>query len=130
MKPLKTAEEELREILEVDGWNVVHKGWPDFACVRDGNMMFVEVKRYKGEMLKKEQHYILTNLARLGLNCYKWTPVDGFERIEPDRPYIAPNERKRKYHGRYTLQEKYDQLSPSRKEWVDKLTAEGIEVYL
>ena len=86
MKPLKNAEEKLREQLEGDGWVVVHKGWPDFACIRNGEMIFIEVKGYKGEMLSKEQHYILTNLAKLGLDCFKWESADGFERITASTP--------------------------------------------
>ena len=86
MKPLKNAEEKLREQLESEGWVVVHKGWPDFACVRNGEMIFVEVKGYRGEMLSKAQHYILTNLAKLGLDCFKWDSADGFERITTSTP--------------------------------------------
>ena len=93
-KQLKQAEEQLRELLEGQGWKVVHKGWPDFACIRDGEMMFVEVKGYKGEMLKKHQHFILTNLAKLGLKCYKWTPAGGFEQILGTTPFIEPPKKK------------------------------------
>ena len=87
MKPLKNAEEQLRDLSEKEGWEVIHKGWPDFACIRDGEMMFVEVKGYKGEMLKKHQHYLMTNLAKVGLKCFKWTPNGGFEQIPPDTPF-------------------------------------------
>ncbi len=87
MKPLENAEEQLRDLAEKDGWEVIHKGWPDFACIRDGEMMFVEVKGYKGEMLKKHQHHLMTNLAKIGLDCYKWTPNGGFEQILGDTPF-------------------------------------------
>lgn len=90
-KPLKYAEDQLREKLEKEGWEVLHKGWPDFACLNSkGEMLFIEVKAYKGEMLKKEQHRILTSMAKLGLNCFKWTPDGLFERISPSTPFIEP----------------------------------------
>ena len=87
MKPLKSAEEQLKILMEAEGWDVIHKGWPDFACIRDGEMMFIEVKGYKGEMLKKHQHHLMTNLAKIGLNCYKWTPNGGFEQMLGDTPF-------------------------------------------
>ncbi len=89
MRQLKSAEEKLRALMKKDGWEVIHKGWPDFACVRDGEMLFIEVKGYRGEMLKEHQHFILTNLAKLGLNCYKWTPDGGFEQILADMPFVG-----------------------------------------
>lgn len=127
MKPLKTAEMELREKLEGEGWVVTHKGWPDFACVRGGEMMFVEVKGYRGEMLKEQQHYILTNLARLGLDCYKWSPDCGFEQITPSTPMPKT---KRKGRKRPTLEEKLAHLSPEEREHIENLEAEGKTVYL
>lgn len=124
MKPLRTAETQLREKLESEGWKVTHRGWPDFACVRDGEMMFVEVKTYRGEMLKKEQHYILTNLAKLGLNCYKWTPNGGFERVTPSTLLVEPT-RKKRGGRRLTQKEKWNRLSPEDQEQIRKDEANG-----
>ena len=132
MKPLKSTEGQLKEKLEGEGWKVVHKGWPDFACVRNGEMMFVEVKKYRGEMLKREQHYILTTLAKLGLNCYKWTPGNGFEQIMPDLPFVIPDKKIRKtrsYH-KLTVEEKLARLSPERQEEIRRLEEQGKTIYL
>ncbi len=126
MIKLKTAEEQLRERMEKEGWKVVHKGWPDFACVRDGEMVFVEVKGYRGEMLRKEQHFILTNMAKLGLDCFKWTPNGGFERITEVTPlptlYRATGKKK---GARLTPKERWDRLSLESQEEVRKAEAEG-----
>lgn len=127
IKSLKTAEMKLREKLEVEGWLVVHKGWPDFVCVKDDEMIFVEVKNYKGEMLKKEQHYILTNLAKLGLNCFKWTPDVGFERITPSTPLIPLDKQKTR---RLTLEEKMARLSPEDRKRIEEDESKGILWYL
>lgn len=130
MKALKTAETQLREQLEKDGWEVVHKGWPDFACIKDGAMMFVEVKNYKGDMLKKQQHYILTHLAKLGLTCYKWTPNEGFEKISPATPYVEPIKSYRGKHKRLTVEEKFARLSPEEQQRIKDDEAHGIHWYL
>ena len=128
MKALKTAEIQLREKLEGEGWKVLHKGWPDFACVRNGEMMFVEVKAYRGEMLKKEQHYILTNLAKLGLNCYKWTPQGNFERITPTTPF--PEGTKKKIGAkRLTQEERLMRYSPEEQAEIKRREAEGQAYY-
>ena len=129
MQPLKTAEDKLREKLEGDGWTITHKGWPDFACIRDGQMMFVEVKNYKGEMLKKQQHFMLTHLARLGLNCFKWTPDGGFEKITPTTPMPVIKKHKRAVGRRLTREEKWAKLSPETQEQINKALAEGRVVY-
>jgi len=136
MEPLKTAEDKLREKLEGDGWVVTHKGWPDFACVRDGEMMFIEVKQYKGEMLKREQHFILTNLAKLGLNCYKWTPDGLFEQILSDTPLFKPKkklsrcERIKKSRQKLTIEQRIEKMSPSAQRQIKEWEAQGHSVYI
>ncbi len=129
MKPLETAEMQLRDKLEREGWKVVHKGWPDFTCVRNGEIMFVEVKGYRGEMLRKEQHYILTNLAKLGLPCYKWTPDGGFEEITPSTP-MPIAKKKRVGVRRLTLEEKLARLSPGAREQYEKDKGTDREWYI
>ncbi len=128
MKALKTAEIQLRSQLEKEGWEVVHKGWPDFACLRNGEMIFVEAKRYRGDMLKKEQHYILTNLAKLGLNCFKWTPDTGFEKITPATPMVELT--KGYPRKRLTVLEKFARLSPDEQRQIKEEEAQGKPHYL
>ncbi|KKM26883.1 hypothetical protein LCGC14_1580290 [marine sediment metagenome] len=130
MKALQTAEMQLREKLEGDGWRVTHRGWPDFACVRDGEMIFVEVKRYRGENLKKDQHYILTNLAKLGLDCFKWSPDNGFEQISATTPMPITGRHRGKLGKRLTWEERLAKLSPKRQEEILADKAKGITWFL
>ena len=135
MKPLETAEMQLRNELEKDGWRVIHKGWPDFVCIKEGargdDVFFIEVKRYKGEMLKKEQHFILTTLAKLGLSCYKWTPDGGYENIEKSTPMPILKKGKARFTGkRLTLEEKLARLTPEAREQYEKDKAAGKEWYI
>ena len=127
MKPLENAEAKLREQLERKGWKVLHKGWPDFVCVKDDNMMFIEVKSYKGQMLKREQHLILTSLAKLGLNCYKWTPDVGFQRITPVTPFVEPPKNPKR--RRLTDEERWNRLSPETQKDIRDKEAKGIVCY-
>lgn len=124
-KPLKTAEEQLRGKLEKEGWEVLHYGWPDFACVKGDEMMFVEVKSHRGEMLKSEQHFILTHLAKLGLNCFKWIPDTGFERITPTTPLPIIEETGKKKRGRLTEEERWNRLSPEEQKYAKQLESAG-----
>ena len=67
----------------VKGKTASKRGWPDFV-VRDESgaiIAFVEVKTHRGRSLKKEQIEVLQYLSKLGANCYRWSPVDGFEKI-------------------------------------------------
>jgi hypothetical protein len=45
MSPLQIVENIVRSKLEGDGWAVYHSGFPDFLCVKNGLLKFVEVKR-------------------------------------------------------------------------------------
>lgn len=128
MKPLETAEKQLRNKLEKEGWVVTHKGWPDFVCVKDSEMMFVEVKGYRGDKLKKEQHYVLTNLSKLGLNCFRWDPNSGFEQILPTTP--APEIRKSNQKPRLTWEEKLALRPPERQKEILDDKAKGIIWFL
>lgn len=134
-KPLRFAETQLREKLEREGWKVIHQGWPDFVCIRNEETIFVEVKNYRGQMLKKEQHFILTHLAKLGLSCYKWTPDSDFEKIEKSTPMSVSDRKRAKFTGkRLTFEEKlarlWSQLSPEEREQYEKDKAAGREWFI
>jgi len=131
-KPLKSAEEQLREKLEKEGWEVLHKGWPDFACINSkGEIIFIEVKAYKGEMLKREQHKILTSLAKLGLNCFKWTPDSDFERILPTTPIIYPIKKDRDQNDRrkLTREARLAKYTPEEQTKILLAEANGEKIY-
>ena len=127
MKPLKNAEEQLRQKLEQEGWVVTHKGFPDFACVKDDKMLFIEVKHYRGDRLKKEQHLMLTNMAKLGLDCFRWSPDMGFERITPSTPMPTLHEEPLK--RKLTEDEKLARLSAKDKADLKRLKASGKIIY-
>lgn len=57
-----------------NGWKYTKKGWPDFIAERNGEIIFVEVKKDKKHKLKKEQEFVAMVLTRLGGKVYKWTP--------------------------------------------------------
>ena len=85
-KPLNEAEGKLFETLTKDGWEILTRGWPDFACFKGGKLMLIEIKLLRSHSLKKEQHRILITFAKLGLDCFRWSPDVGFERITAATP--------------------------------------------
>ena len=65
------------------------RGWPDFLCFKDGELIAVEVKPDQGPVvgrkpLRLEQSLVLRWFARHGIKCYVWSPRKGFERIKPE----------------------------------------------
>lgn len=82
------AEGKLYDLLTAQGWTVTKKGWPDFACYKDKRLIVVEVKANRGRRLKREQIRLMTQLAAHGIDCFRWSPDVGFERISPpaDKP--------------------------------------------
>lgn len=72
------AEQELIDLMEQDGYKVFKRGWPDFFCEKDGELVLVEVKPDGGHRLKYAQHVIMAGLARYGVPCYFWCPDLGF----------------------------------------------------
>ena len=79
-------------------WEVHRKGWPDFLCVDGARTIAVEVKA-GNDKLTKEQSEMLVILASLGIDCYVWHPVQGFdlyrEGKRPERPRVpvAPQDK-------------------------------------
>ena len=77
------AEGKFYDLLTAQGWTVTKKGWPDFACYKQGRLILVEVKAHHGRRLKREQIRLMTALAANGVDCFRWSPDHGFERILP-----------------------------------------------
>ena len=75
------AERECCEELTTKGWEVTKRGWPDFICYKDGELILVEVKPKQSRKLKREQQRLTQALASLGVKCFKWTPDGGLEPI-------------------------------------------------
>ena len=83
--PRNVAERAAFDLLTDRGDVVSRRGWPDFLCERpDGSLYVVEVKPYPGSPLKHEQRVVLDWLTRHGVECYRYDPTSGLERIEAD----------------------------------------------
>ena len=80
--PKNAAEAELFKRLKADGWELTKRGWPDFACFKNGKMILVEVKPKRSYRLKHWQHRILQALAEVGVGCYRWDPDEGFSVVK------------------------------------------------
>ena len=128
-KPLNEAEKKLFETLTEDGWEILTRGWPDFACFKDDKLMLIEVKALRSHSLKKEQHRILVTFAKLGLDCFRWSPDVGFERITAATP--IPPEIESMIHHRKPLSTAERQaimktkLSPKQLAKVEELEKQG-----
>ncbi len=84
--PKNEAEKEFFEKAVSEGWEPSKRGWPDFICYRDGEVIFVEVKRRGRRGLKEQQFRVMRILATAGLKCYLWDSGRGFQRITSDTP--------------------------------------------
>jgi len=65
------------------GWEVTKRGWPDFACFKGRRLVLVEVKKARTIHLKREQMRLMKALAKRGVECYRWSPDAGFEKVLP-----------------------------------------------
>lgn len=73
------AEFYFRKLAEEKGWTLFKRGWPDFLCLRNGEVVFVEVKNGR-DNVSESQRKVLNILSGLGLKCYVWRPTKGFVR--------------------------------------------------
>lgn len=71
-KPKNRRERKVAEEYERDGWEVLHKGWPDFLMVRNGEIRLIEVKRKQGRETKK-----------MGLSAHQRKVKEVLEKILP-----------------------------------------------
>lgn len=60
--------------MESEGWEVYRNGFPDFLCVKDGKVIFVEVKRSKSEQPRANQYQILQLLNGTMIDAFLWSP--------------------------------------------------------
>jgi len=75
------AESQLYRLMTDDGFDVVKRGWPDFACFRDDELLLVEVKPDRDTHLKRSQYRLMKALVDRGVKCYRWSPDVGFQPI-------------------------------------------------
>ena len=61
------AELQLYHLMTDDGFDIVKRGWPDFACFRDDELLLIEVKPNRYAHLKKSQYRLMKALVRRGI---------------------------------------------------------------
>ena len=55
-------ESHVRKLLENKGWTVLQNGWPDFLCIKNKQILAVEVKNH-GDKLSPRQVRLLSALS-------------------------------------------------------------------
>lgn len=81
-RPKNEAEAKFFDYATENGFDVCKRGWPDFIIEKNERIMCVEVKR-EGQRLKEDQERVMRRLAAYGVPCYRWSPEEGFKRINP-----------------------------------------------
>lgn len=76
-------ENSLVELMESRGYEVTKRGWPDFLCFKNGELVCVEVKPNPGHGLRRSQSKAMRYLAAAGIKCYYWAPGMELKRIYP-----------------------------------------------
>jgi hypothetical protein len=79
--PKNAAEAEVWHTLTNKGWRVTKRGWPDFIAYKNGKIRVVEVKLHRGRRLKQVQRMVMKNLARHGIEVYRYDPDDGLVQL-------------------------------------------------
>ncbi|KKM70537.1 hypothetical protein LCGC14_1439760 [marine sediment metagenome] len=79
--PKNQAEAEFFTLMKGHDWELTKKGWPDYACFKNGKLILIEVKPRRSHRLKYWQHKIMLELVKHGIRCYRWSPDGGFEPI-------------------------------------------------
>ncbi len=92
-RPKSNPERHCYDWLKTEGWSVTRRGWPDFIAVKDGQVMFIEVKPHAVSKLKTSQIEIMEVLVKAGLECYRYSPDIGL------RPFDTALEYKRRETG-------------------------------
>lgn len=79
---MDTPERQFAEKMLAEGWDVTKRGWPDFICRRNGEMMAVEVKG-PHDGLTSYQYETIRDLRAAGIPTYVWGPSEGFTEVGP-----------------------------------------------
>lgn len=80
-KPRNKAEAMFYDAMTKGGWTVTKRGWPDFFCLKDGDICVVEVKPRETTPIKPNQRFIMEKLKEHGIPCYRWDPEIGLAEI-------------------------------------------------
>lgn len=73
-RPKNYAEGWCYDELSRKGYVLTKRGWADFFCFKDDEIMCVEVKPTIKHNLKREQHKVMKALSERGIPCFVWTP--------------------------------------------------------
>ena len=76
-RPKNKTEGAAYDYLVSNGWSVTKRGWPDFFCIKDGQMAVVEVKPRRSNKLKWNQAVVMRMLIGHGVKCYRFDGDDG-----------------------------------------------------
>lgn len=76
--PANVSERQFFQMMTDAGWQLTKKGWPDFACFKDGKLILIEVKPKRSHRLKSWQQKLMMQLVKHGIRCYRWSPNGGF----------------------------------------------------
>ena len=74
----KQIQSKIKKKLQGDGWLVIkliktsHNGIPDLMALKDGKVIFIEVKQENGTLSKLQQDRI-SELREKGFECKIWT---------------------------------------------------------
>src|SRR3990167_5057529 len=74
--------------LWAEGWETHHKGWPDFLCVHNGQIIAVEIKTGSAGM-SAEQREVAAILTSAGIKVYLWAPESGLVEVRQRRTDIS-----------------------------------------
>ena len=63
------------KLAESNGWAATKRGWPDFLCFKDGQLICVEVKPRLADgsrlkLLKPTQVQVMNALTDAGIKCF------------------------------------------------------------
>jgi hypothetical protein len=75
------------------GWAVIKRGFPDYICWQGKQVIFVEVKP-EGDELSIYQQMVMQLLLSLGLECFKWTPLKGLQKLKFDENLLGTLQKK------------------------------------
>lgn len=80
-RPKNKCEGQFYDLMVGRGWEVTKRGWPDFLCFKEGELVCIEVKRKRGYKLKSWQRCVMLELVKHGVRAYRWSPDGGFEPV-------------------------------------------------
>jgi len=57
-----------------EGWEVHQNGFPDFLCIKDGEVIVVEVKSSRYQKLEEHQYEVIKLLCSRKVKGFAWSP--------------------------------------------------------